>query len=248
MGGPVRGPTAHSGRGGGRTVAIVLGALALLIAAVGLVGGGALVAVDATQRDSDGYYGSGPTTLATPTHGFVSKGLDIGSDGPSWLFHQARLGTIRVTATGTAATPIFVGVAHKTDVDSYIARVAHDEVTDFEVDPLSITSTRRTGSETPAPPTGQPFWARSESGSGRQTMTWPVERGDWSVVIMNADGSSGVSSGVSVGAKLGLILWLGVGMVAVGAIFAAAGGAAILLARRPPNRPTGSDGAAAASA
>ena len=62
-------------------------------------------------------------------------------------------------------------------------------------------------------------------------MTWPVERGDWSVVIMNADGSPGVSAGVSVGAKLGLMLWIGVGLVAVGAILAAVGGAAILVAR-----------------
>ncbi len=236
-GGPVRGPTAHSGRSGGRTVAIVLGAFALLVAAVGLVGGAALVAVHATQRDSDGYYGSGTTTLATPTYGFVSRGLDIGSDGPSWLFHRARLGTIRVTATGTDATPVFVGIARKADIDRYLGRVAHDEVTDFEVDPLSITSARRAGTETPAPPTDQPFWARSGVGSGRQTMTWPVRRGDWSVVIMNADGSEGVTSGVSVGAKFGFMLWLGIGMVAVGSIFAIAGGAAILIARRAP-RPT----------
>jgi hypothetical protein len=229
--GPVRGPTTHSGRSGGRTAAIVLGAVALLIAAIGLVGGAALVVVHATQRDADGYYGSGTTTLTTPTHAFVSEGLDVGSDGPSWLFHRGRLGTIRVTATGTDATPIFVGIARKTDVDSYLARVVHDEVTDFEVDPLSITSARRPGSETPAPPTDQQVWARSEAGSGRQTMTWPVRSGDWSVVIMNADGSAGVSSRVSVGAKLTFVLWLGIAMVAVGAIFAVAGGAAILLAR-----------------
>jgi hypothetical protein len=65
-------------------------------------------------------------------------------------------------------------------------------------------------------------------------MTWPVKRGDWSVVIMNADGSPGVSAGVSVGAKLGFMLWLGAGLVAVGAILAAGGGAAVLVARRTP--------------
>jgi len=218
---------------GRRTVATALGVLALVVAVVGLVGGAALIAVQATQRDSDGYYQSGTTRLATPTHGFTSEGLDIGSDGPTWLFRRARLGTIRVTATGTAATPIFVGVARKTAVDRYLGRVAHDEVTDFEVDPLSVTSTRHPGSKAPAPPTEQPFWASSESGSGRQTLTWPVERGDWSVVVMNADGGPGVSSGVSVGAKLGFLLWLGIGVVAVGAIFAVAGSAAILMGRRP---------------
>ena len=168
--------------------------------------------------------------------GSSRTGFDIGSDGPGWLFHRARLGTIRVTATGTETTPIFVGIARKADVNRYLAGVAHDEVTDFEVDPVSITSARRTGSETPAPPTDQSFWARSDTGPGRQAMTWPVKRGDWSVVIMNADGSPGVSTGVSVGAKLGFMLWLGASLVAVGAILAA-GGAAILVARRTPAPP-----------
>jgi hypothetical protein len=139
-----------------------------------------------------------------------------------------------VTATGTEATPIFVGIAHRADVDTYLARAAHDEITDFEVDPLSITYDRRPGSEVPTPPTDQPFWDRSAAGPGRRTMTWPVKHGDWSVVIMNADGSPGVSAGVSVGAKLGFMLWLGIGLVAVGAILAVAGGAVILIARRTP--------------
>jgi hypothetical protein len=217
----------------GRRTATALGVLALAVAVVGLVGGAALIAVQSTHRESDGYYESGTTALATPTRGFTSEGLDIGSDGPTWLFRRARLGTIRVTATGTAATPIFVGIARKTAVDRYLARVAHDEVTDFEVDPLSISSTRHPGSRAPGPPTAQPIWASSESGSGPQTLTWPVERGDWSVVVMNADGSPGVSSDVSVGARLGFLLWLGIGVVAGGALFAVAGSTAILAARRP---------------
>ncbi len=39
------------------------------------------------------------------------------------------------------------------------------------------------------PPTAQHFWAVSASGVGQQTVTWEVREGDWSVVLMNADGS-----------------------------------------------------------
>ena len=87
--GPFAGPPEPAPAGAGwRTLALVVGVLVLLVAAVALIGGAAIVAVHATQRDSDGYYGSGTTTLRTPTHGFVSNGLDIGSDGPGWLFHR----------------------------------------------------------------------------------------------------------------------------------------------------------------
>ena len=49
-------------------------------------------------------------------------------------------------------------------------------------------------------------------GTGTQTLDWDVEDGNWSVVVMNADGSAGVDAGVSAGANLPFLddlgLWL----------------------------------------
>ena len=73
----------------------------------------------------------------------------------------------------------------------------------------------------PPAPASQSFWASRTSGSGRQTLTWPVEKGNWAVVIMNADGSAGVEAGVSVGAKAGFLVWVAGGLLALGALFAA---------------------------
>jgi hypothetical protein len=231
-------------RSGGQLAAIIAGSLVLVIAAAALVGGGVVVAADATQRDSDGYYASGMSTLTTPTYALVSNGLDVGTNGPDWLFRQARLGTVRVRASGTASKPIFVGIARKPLVDRYLRGVGHDEITDLEVDPLSVTTVRRPGSAAAATPAAETFWARSASGSGRQTMTWPVQKGAWSVVIMNADGSRGVSSGVSVGAKLGFMRSLGIGLLIVGVILAAGGAAAIVMGMRRPRPPAPATGAA----
>ena len=231
-------------RSGARLAAIIIGAVVLVLAAAALLGGGAVIAADATQRDSDGYYASGVETLTTPTHALVSNGLDVGTDGPDWLFRQARLGTIRVTASGTASRPIFVGIARKALVEEYLQGVGHDEITDFEVDPLSVTTVRRPGGAAAAAPAAERIWARSAIGSGRQTMTWPVQKGAWSVVIMNADGTRGVSSGVSVGAKLGFMRGLGIGLLIAGVILAAGGAFAIVMGMRRPRPPAAAVGGA----
>ena len=219
-------------RNGSRIALTVVGAVVAVLAVVVLVGGGALVAVNQTQRDTDGFYASDAKTLTTPTNALVSDNLDFGTDTPDWLFRQGRLGTVRVTATGTPGKPIFVGVARESQVDAYLRGVAHDEITDFEFRPFSVTSTRRPGTATPAAPTTESFWAATATGTGRQTATWTVREGSWGVVVMNADGRPGVETDVSLGAKAGFLLWLGIGLLAAGAVLGAAAGALIYLGSR----------------
>jgi hypothetical protein len=216
---------------GSRTLTVA-GAIAALLAVIALVGGGALVAVHQTQRDGDGFYGSEAKTLTTPTNAFVSDKLDFGTDTPDWLFRKGRLGTIRVSATATAGKPIFVGVARESQLDAYLRGVAHDEITDFAFRPFSVTSARRPGTVTPAAPTTESFWAATASGTGRQTATWAVREGSWSVVVMNADGAPGIVTDVSVGAKAGFVLWLGIGLLVAGAIVGVAAGSLIYLGAR----------------
>ena len=137
------------GRSTGQIVLIVVGVLAGLLALALLAGGGVLVWGHSTQRDAQGYYATGFTSLATPTYALVSDGLDVGTDGPDWLFRRGRLGTVRVTARGAATHPVFVGIGRQSDVEAYLRRVEHDAVTDFEVDPFSVTYSRRPGGATP---------------------------------------------------------------------------------------------------
>jgi hypothetical protein len=224
-------------RSTGRTVALVLGAVLAVLSLAPLAAGGFLVSVHETERDADGYYATGANPLSTPTSALVSDELDVGTDGPDWLFREGRLATVRVTATGTGEDPVFVGIARTAQVDAYLDGVAHDEITDFELDPFSVTKARHQGIETPAPPAEQPIWAESARGTGAQTIAWPVQQGDWAVVVMNADGSPGVETDVSVGAKVDLVLWLGIGLLVLGGLLAI-GGAVLLIAalRRPRTR------------
>ena len=79
----------------------------------------------------------------------------------------------------------------------------------------------------PAPPASQGFWAQSAAGAGTQTVVWPVEKGDWAAVVMNADGIGGRARETRLAVKTDLVLWLGVGVLVAGAALAGAGTALI---------------------
>ena len=234
--GPVEttGPAAVAAPSPRRTGRIVAGALTAAVGVGALAGGGALVAVHATQRDGDGFYASQARVLETPTRALVSQDLDVGTEGPDWLFRDGRVGDVRVAAAGRDG-PVFVGIGPRSDVDAYLAGVSH-EVTDFDGGAGTLP-TREAGTASPAPPASQGFWAESASGSGRQTVVWPVRKGDWAAVVMNADGTARVRAETRVGVRTNIVLWLGVGMLVAGGALAGAGTALIVSGRRRPPPP-----------
>jgi hypothetical protein len=206
-------------RGTGRVVAIVAGALLGLVAAALLLAGGVGLWADSTQRDGDGWLASPWHRFETPTRALTAEGLRLGDvrGGPDdWV---DDLGSIRVRARRTDGGPVFVGLAPEARVDGYLRGVAHTEVT--EVRPSGYRGTVRTGSRAPAAPpsTG---WSASAAGTGTQTARWDPETGRWAIVVMNADGSPGISVDVQVGARAGWLLPLSIGLLIAGGLLAAA--------------------------
>ena len=89
-------------------------------------------------------------------------------------------------------------------------------------------------------PADSHIWAASEQGSGKQTLNWEIEDGDWSVVVMNADGSAGVDADISAGAKIPFLDALGWTALGSGAFVLLIGIALLVMGIRRPSNPTGS--------
>jgi hypothetical protein len=224
----------------GKIALVTTGGLAALLAAALLAG--AVWALNA-NTDSAGYVVTGEHRAQTVTHAFASDSLDVDSDF-DWILDRGP--QLRITAE--SSEPLFVGIARTDDVERYLAGVAHDEVTDVDVDPFTLDTERHAGTATPAVPTGQPFWAASVDGSGPQTLDWDAEGGDWSVVVMNADGSAGVDAEVSFGAHVPHLTWIGIGGVIGGSLLVVLAAGLIYLGARPaPRYPLPSAPAAPAS-
>jgi hypothetical protein len=224
-------PAAAPARSGGmlgKVVLIIVGVIAGLLAFAFLAGGCALVAVDQTQRDDDGFLMSPSQEFSSPAYAVVSESADLDIDGSEWAV-ESFLGDIRIRSESDE--PVFVGIGPEADVTRYLQGVAQDVVTDLDSsgDP---EYTRERGGPPSGPPGEETFWVARLSGTGEQTLDWEPDDGDWRVVLMNTDASRGVSSELSIGAELDSVLWIGIGMLAIGGLFAAAAAFAITAGAR----------------
>ncbi|RPI22904.1 MAG: DUF4389 domain-containing protein [Actinobacteria bacterium] len=203
--------------------------MAALIAAAFLTAAAALTWGWTTQRTDDGFFETDTIELASDGYAVTSSEIDLGSQPGDWL-PSGTLATVRLTTDAG----VFVGIGPSDDVAAYLQGVAHDEVAEFHG--ISLTPEYRSieGTEVPGAPGGESFWAASGEGS----LSWDVESGTWTVVLMNADASEGVVAGVVAAARVD---WLWVAFVAIlafGIAFAVIAAVLLVIAvRQPGERP-----------
>ncbi len=174
--------------------------------------------------------------LELPTYRFVSwfSGSGVGNSYSS--------DDLRVEGVATGSETLFMGIAPADAVAGYLDGVAHDQITDwdfFKNDAEDVVYTRNEGTTDPAAPGTEGFWVASVSGSGEQTLDWTIQSGEWALVIMNADGSSGVSADVQLGVPApSALVPLGLALLVVGLV-AAIGGVRLIssMPARPDETP-----------
>ena len=209
--------------------ALMGAAITGLIAFALFLAGGLLLWANGHYKDADGYLTTGSARFASHGNALTTPSLEIGAGAPGFLLKADRYGTIRLAATSRARKPLFIGVARTRDVDAYLRGVPRSEVSDIDFAPAHARYTQHPGTRSPGRPAAQRIWAAS----GSHTLTWTVQRGDWSVVVMNADGSRGVAAAVSAGAKVPYIAEFGYGALGVGLLFVIATAALTVYGSRP---------------
>jgi hypothetical protein len=231
---PQRSPAGSAGR----VVAVVAGVMVLVAGVGAVVGGVAALGVNAS-RNAAGYVTSDPTDVSTPTAAVTVEGFEI---DPAHIFDRdvTGLGTVRIEVSSATAAPLFIGVAHESDVDAWLAGTGHDEVTGIHRDGSRVTLRRAAGTVRPlVPPADEEFWLASTSGTGNLRLDWQPGDGRFAVVLANADGSTGLTATVTAGAEVPALGPLGAGLLTGGLVGVLAGAlllylGAVAMTGRPP--------------
>lgn len=221
--------------GPGRVIALVVGIL-VLFPALGLIaGGGVLLWADGPGRDNDGYLYSASDSFSSSGYAITSASVDLSTGGADWVPVSSALGTAKIQVSGAnSGSDLFVGIARVADTTDYLGGVDRTIVSDLGSGSAPAV---RTGAGAPATPPGdQDFWVAQTEGSGTQTLTWRPSAGNWTLVVMNADGSAGVSVDARVGATVPALTGLAWGLLAAGVVLLLIGVLVIVLAAR--RRPT----------
>ena len=202
---------------------IVIGAL-LVLAGLGLGAGAAVLGLLAGAQRDGGYLSVPEETYSVGTYAITSAPAEIGSGAGG----DADIAEVLVRATNPGGD-LFIGIGPEADVDRYLAGVATSQIEEVRFDPFSVEYEETPGTGVPGPPAQQTFWAAASEGSGTREITWAPSSGDWTVVVMNADGSPQVTADLQAGVRSGLFgtaaWWL-----LLGAVVLFLGGIALILA------------------
>ncbi|MEU7837686.1 MULTISPECIES: DUF4389 domain-containing protein [unclassified Nonomuraea] len=223
-------PAAHIPvrHGAGSIVAITMGAL-LAFGAIGTAAAGTASGLLDRARSSDGFVATNAGRVTTATYALTTEQIAVSGLGVDFL--RDLVGRVRVEAKGTS-TPLFVGIARRADADSYLNGVAHDQITRGTGDDIGYQ--HHPGGRPDTLPGSKTFWAASGSGN----LEWDVQPGDWTVVIMNADGTSPVAADLKLAATLPWLAGLTAGLFIAAVVLLLSGTTLILIGVRLAAAPT----------
>jgi hypothetical protein len=215
----------------------------MLLPAFGmLVGGGAAASAQAFATD-DGYFRFTPDRVGSD--GVAVAATDLWIDGrtdddaPDWLLDTLDV-DVRLRVSGAGSTDeVFVGIARAPDVEHYLSGASYSDV--VEIDGHTPRYDEVDGSRSIDVPGTQDFWAVSASGDGEQELHWDASGGNWSAVVMNADGSPAVAADIEIGVRSDAVMPIAIMLMAAGVLMLT-GGVVLIVVGAKGRREPGPDG------
>jgi len=195
---------------------------AFVATGVALIATGSLLAVAggglAAAIGTGGTVSAGGGALDSTTSALVTDQGDIEASGARALADPS----IELAVRGSDK-PVFIGVGRADDVDRYLAGAPVERVTDFDVRPFEMTTTVRDGTSPPGPPGDQDFWVARSVGATAASTSWTIDEGTYRIVVMNADGSSGIHAEGDFGLHIPRVVGIGIAVLVGGLLLLGSG-------------------------
>lgn len=163
-----------------------------------------------------------PSSVATRSYADAKRAASAGSLG---LAHTSR---IKVTPAD-ASKRVFVGLATPEAFDRYMAGVAYDVARGASNHHAAYTTHPGAAPATP-PAQAAGVWTLQASGTGTQTLRFPMssQDGDRVIVAMNADGSPLVAGHIATADTVPSLTWIAPAVAGAGVLLIAGSGMLIL--------------------
>ena len=195
----------------GKLIAAFVG-VTMAIGSLGLVVAGTFMV--AATDDVDGFISAGPLRVRTDAAAVVGDDIDVFLDEPVRGGSFIGIDDIeaRVAVDSRNNKDLFVGIGRSADVDRFLTGGSYSIVEMFG-DRVVLDDVG--GSFSLGLPAEQDFWVAS---SLDEVLNWNLESGNWSVVVMNEDGTAGIDSSVTVAGKVPFLRPIGAAILVVGLI------------------------------
>ena len=221
----------------GKILLLVFGIIILLISMALIAGGATLLWVNSRYVDSAGYFASDTLHIERDSYAVVAGPIELDETAVRVLNSIGVITAFEFQGkNNNPSKQIFMGVTDEIGLANYLDNVDYDEINNigfgWGLDIHGITYTNHPGYDEPSLPASESIWAVSVVGTASETLVWETRAGNYSIVVMNGDGSKGVDLDVIFKAKIPSLVKFGVGFLVSGIILLAIGSLMIVLAVR----------------
>ena len=220
--------TKPRGRGwdAGKVLVVLFSGFLILVGVPLLISGTALMGITRSLSDGYGYIGVSGVDIGTSTQAIVFRPMHVDEmvideiDGPMVKYWHPEPGDfidLKFTLESNNGKDVFMGIVEESDAAPVFSGTMYDAIIDIDMDHPNdrnpqITYNRHSGGQIEGSPADLGIWTAYAYGD-ELTLEWEPEEGDYWIVIMNLDGSSGVDVDAGLGVKAPFLDLIGKGLL-----------------------------------